>query len=738
MIGIAAKPKILLYTGAVLGIPIILLLFFTDLSKWLSETSSKFFIWLPTYIGGNAPAIRRDFESYLYVLIIVLITLLCYICFVKLRSMLLSFATIFIPILVLQFLGREDLPLMWLIPSVIGLTLLMMLTSDDSIFSKKEGQKKITGFFQSIPFVLIMTLIGLTAIIIFSTRVPSTELRSNDVADLTDDSLSFLNIPLPESGNRKTFNLGSIGFYPLHDRLGGPVTINDDEVMIVEASDDLLIRAIAYNVYARQYWSSSNYMFSTRFDSQLLINDRIDFFDSERPRKGLVPAYLYSTLLEETSIRITPTNEIAGGTLFTPEHLLDIRMPDKTIYYNQSGEVYLRNGIKEGQYYDIDFMRFQTESPTYFDDLLRLEAYLIDHPEARDPEDKIFEVRENNLTANVPISVKNFALEVTKDATTPLERVFAIRKKLLTDFTYTLDVVVPPKEVDFVEHFLSTKEGYCTYFASAMTMLARSVDVPAHYVEGFVVNVPKDSDGTLVSVTGKHAHAWCEVYIDGIGWIPIDATASAEGDGASFSEELGEGSESSDYGPDYGNRPDNIPSPPGGDSSSTRPKPALQRETTSPVLIVVLILLVIVVFFLSAVGITWIKWTRFFSLNIESAQKAEGSTARITWMWKRCLRYLSLFMIKIAPAETPRDFAQRITEVPIYLAGCRKDTYSFDIAAIADAYELYLYGGKNLSAEEEFLAADSLAALAAQVKNAHHSPLVFYLRLLIMRQGKNI
>ena len=734
---IAAKPRILLFGTALLAIPLLLFLIFTDLFMWLGDTAGKFLIWLPSFLSGNAPSDRRYFESFLYVFVLVAITVLCYLFFVFLRSMLLSFAVILIPILLLQVFVRDDLPLIWLIPCVLGLSLMMMLTSDANLFSKKEKEKGRAGFFQSIPFVIVLTIIGLAAIVAYSTYVPSSTLRSDDVADMTDDTLSFLNIPLPESGNRTTFNLGSIGFYPLHDRLGGPVSINNDEVMIVTASDDVLIRAITYNVYAKHYWSSSNYMFSTRFDSLPLMEERLDFFDSYRPRKDLVPADLYAALFEESAIQITTKNKITGGTLFIPEHLLTLAVPDKTPYYNQSGEVYLRNGVDKGLVYEITFTRFRMESATFMDDLLRLEAYLQEHPEARDSERKIFDISENNLTANVPASVKNYALEITADATTPLERVFALRKELLSQFTYSLDVEIPPADMDFVEHFLATKKGYCTYFASTMTMMARCVGIPARYVEGFVVNVPNNSDETSVSVAGRHAHAWCEVYIDGIGWIPIDATASSAGEGLSFSEDLGGRAESS-----FGNTgadidiEGNIPYGPDDDtdSSPSLPVPASQRGQTSPVLVLVLVFIVLVAICLSVIILTWLKWRRFFHL----AEDTVEPELRMTWIWKRSLRYLSLLLISISPAETPRDFAKRITDIPIYLTGCRKDTYSFDIAAIAEPYERYLYGGKASSDEEIEQALTSCKALSAQVKGAHHYPIIFLLRLLFVRQNRNI
>lgn len=56
-------------------------------------------------------------------------------------------------------------------------------------------------------------------------------------------------------------------------------------------------------------------------------------------------------------------------------------------------------------------------------------------------------------------------------------------------------------------------------YASAGTLMYRWFSVPARYVEGYLVQ----GKGT-VSVTAKDAHAWVEIYKDGVGWIPVDVT----------------------------------------------------------------------------------------------------------------------------------------------------------------------------------------------------------------------
>lgn len=91
----------------------------------------------------------------------------------------------------------------------------------------------------------------------------------------------------------------------------------------------------------------------------------------------------------------------------------------------------------------------------------------------------------------------------------------------------TYDVATPPPPVgeDFVSWFLfETKQGYCMHFASAATLLLRTMGVPARYVEGYVAR-PEDfsTDGVAV-VTGRRLHAWVEVYDEVLGWYPLDVT----------------------------------------------------------------------------------------------------------------------------------------------------------------------------------------------------------------------
>lgn len=121
---------------------------------------------------------------------------------------------------------------------------------------------------------------------------------------------------------------------------------------------------------------------------------------------------------------------------------------------------------------------------------------------------------------------------------------------LLDNYEYSLSPQPMERGEDYIEHFLfESKEGYCMHFASAATMLFRSLGIPARYVEGYVIQ-PADirkgttvyeaevetlkRDGSVVTETvpfvevdvpDSAAHAWVEIYIDNYGWYPVEVTA---------------------------------------------------------------------------------------------------------------------------------------------------------------------------------------------------------------------
>ena len=84
-----------------------------------------------------------------------------------------------------------------------------------------------------------------------------------------------------------------------------------------------------------------------------------------------------------------------------------------------------------------------------------------------------------------------------------------------------------PEGQDPLQWFLTTsRTGNQMLYVSAAVEAFRAHGIPARYVEGYYLGVSKiqDSKNGEVSITGENAHAWVEVYFDGVGWKAVDVT----------------------------------------------------------------------------------------------------------------------------------------------------------------------------------------------------------------------
>lgn len=117
------------------------------------------------------------------------------------------------------------------------------------------------------------------------------------------------------------------------------------------------------------------------------------------------------------------------------------------------------------------------------------------------------------------------------------QRVEDIRRFLAENYSYTRSPGKTPEGKDFITYFLTeSKKGYCTSFASAAVMLLRASGIPARYAAGLTVGADEIKDAPLsegglhrLSINDHHAHAWAEVYVDGLGWRPVEMTPGYEG-----------------------------------------------------------------------------------------------------------------------------------------------------------------------------------------------------------------
>ncbi len=165
---------------------------------------------------------------------------------------------------------------------------------------------------------------------------------------------------------------------------------------------------------------------------------------------------------------------------------------------------------------------------------IRVEEELVpDDPET--PEDDSF-ILENKVSVNIPADVSLANVRNTSDPNAYIHRDRLVRNVIdyIIDemgcaYTITPDLTGVDPTLDGVENFLrNTKEGYCVQFASAVTLILRELGIPARYVEGYIADeLTKISREDFVYggyVRDYNAHAWVEVWFDGVGWIQYEAT----------------------------------------------------------------------------------------------------------------------------------------------------------------------------------------------------------------------
>lgn len=129
------------------------------------------------------------------------------------------------------------------------------------------------------------------------------------------------------------------------------------------------------------------------------------------------------------------------------------------------------------------------------------------------------------LPDTVPPRVLALARDLTATQATPYDRARAIENYLRT-IPYTLDVPAPPGDRDVADYFLfDLKRGYCDYYATAMTVLARAAGVPARVAVGYAAGTFDDATQSFV-VTEADAHSWTQIYFPEYGWVDFEPTSA--------------------------------------------------------------------------------------------------------------------------------------------------------------------------------------------------------------------
>ena len=421
--------------------------------------------------------------------------------------------------------GSRDGLLLCALPSAAGLLIMMA----------RENGKRLSA----LPVAVGLALLAFTLLPSSPQAVSPFREAAQSIRQFVEDYLLFNEF-------RSAFTLVSEGFQPLEDRLGGPADPADHDVMQVTTDRKVLLRGKTYDQYTGLNWydtlSSRRYLsVSPRYAAL-----RDELFDLNRPLAG--------SSADPLSLRVRILNK-GTTTLFAPGRTRSLQLEGTrmVLYYNTAGEYFLTRDLEPGDAYSLTYLPYEAGHGS-------VAALVNANAAANDPYYQEAARNYLQIPDHIQQDIYDIAHRVTDGLDTPYEKAIALQNYLRRNYRYNLNVQEPPDGVDFIAWFLiGERQGYCTYFASAMTMLCRIAGLPARYVTGYVA-LPNDSGVTVVS--GEHAHAWTEVYLNGFGWLAFDPTPRS----------------------DYGDQPDDEPgeSPRGNNPAPTPTPEPTQMPTVAP------------------------------------------------------------------------------------------------------------------------------------------------------------
>jgi hypothetical protein len=177
----------------------------------------------------------------------------------------------------------------------------------------------------------------------------------------------------------------------------------------------------------------------------------------------------------------------------------------------RAGVIYSNRANAKGRKYTLNFVHME-----YTPETLRSAPDLANDDPVRQQFTRMPEVPK----------VRDTALDLIKGKTTQYDKVRAIYDYFspTNGFRYNLTTQSGNSGSIMVD-FLEKREGYCEQFAAAMGWLVRAANIPARVAFGFTRG--SNRNGNTYTLTNFNLHAWTEVYFEGFGWVPFDATPAS-------------------------------------------------------------------------------------------------------------------------------------------------------------------------------------------------------------------
>ena len=448
-------------------------------------------------------------------------SVLAVICFLLIVMILLSFLKNR-PFVLFLITGFMECAVLLIAPYNVSGIFLLFLGSWIAYFSLSRGKKGFGIVIYAICFLLMLPLYFHD-----QTSVPSdTLLKRNILVQVRKMTQGTSYLAVGGLGNG---DIGSVG----------EVSPTGEKLFKVYApeKEDLYLKGYVSGTYRDGKWINEKkdtlvYGGESAIELPYLFSD-LHMEDFIRYRKGYIKTEKDDLFSEKRSLKIQYQKKQDENLLFPyfcdTSQIQGNIMSDRMIIRNTGQKDY------DMTYYQIKILKniLSARDNLDFSTVFNQKQNFMEQDYVRTMDDYDSYVKKNYL--EIPDNIKKYLSE-SKNQTgtdikkTILENVEAVTSYLKDNYEYTYRPGLTLQGKDPVLYFLKDrKKGFCTQYASAAVFFFRNVKIPARYVEGYKIRSDQWKLGQA-QVTDYEAHAWVEIYLDHIGWVPIDVTGRNTGE----------------------------------------------------------------------------------------------------------------------------------------------------------------------------------------------------------------
>ena len=436
--------------------------------------------------------------------------------------------------------------------------------------------------------------------------------------------------------------------------LQGGISLGNDRVMEVTASETGFLRAQSYDVYTPQGWLIGS-------DNQITSGTWPALEQLASPQEAL------DQIRRSVSIQVTTFKK--SNVIVSAGQPIAVNLDTRVVFGPVTNDVI---SLRPARQMDVED-QYRVDSTVSNASANNLRQAPTTYSDAVEP--------YLQLPGSLPDRVRALAEEVTAGSDNPYDKAADV-EDYLRSFGVDVAITAAPHDRDSVDYFLfDLKAGYFDYHASAMVVMLRTLGIPSRLAVGYIIR-PEDRlpQSSVYTVRESNAYAWPEVYFPGLGWVefnpsPGDAPVLRSGIDADFfpSDAIDPFFEdeflpADAFGPVGPTTPDAIDAFVVDEESNL-----ISRVVLS--LFLGLLLLTALVFF--AVQVSWQWGLRSYSYPVQ--------------IWEKTLRLGRWSRIKPLPQETPREVVARLRQQLPEVE---------DLDYLGESYMKTRYGNKELSEEE--------------------------------------